>query len=142
MNLLNNQKKTFITESVWISLLDETHRQNVESKVKLKDILDQKHRIFTSTYVIDSVVESLKVKVDSKLANKFLVIIDKAVLSDSLKVIWLNRRLRRQTIRIYIQNEAVKIHDMFNFALIKQKKIDLVFTLNFDFYENCDLHCL
>jgi predicted nucleic acid-binding protein len=142
MNLLNNQKKIFVTESVWVSLMDESHQQHSETKTKFKNVLDHKNKLMTSTYVLDAVIEYLKGNVSIENARQFLEVIDKAVLTDSIKVLWLNRRIRRKMLMVHLENDAKKIRDTFNVSLIQQKKIDFVFTLHNEFYESKDLACL
>ena len=142
MNLLNSQKKIFITESVWVSLMDESHEMHESTKSRFKEVLDNKNKLITSTYVLDAVVEYLKSHDSIERAKHFLEIVDKAVLADSLKVIWLNRRIRRKMLLNHLENDATKIRDTYNVALIEQKKIDAVFTLHCKFYESKDLNCL
>ena len=140
MSLLN--KKIFITETAWMAILDSDHQQHKLTKDLFKNLLDNHHRLMTSSYVLDAVIEGLKGKNQTEKATEFLDLIDRAVLSNSIKVFWLNRRLRRKALKTFLENSNKRISDTLNIILIKQKKVDAVFTLNQAMYKEFDLNCL
>lgn len=141
MNLLNNTRKVFITETAWLALLDTEHEFHLIIKEKFKEILDQQFKIITSSYVIDNVLESLKNDYNSDLAKKFLDIIDKSALSNHLKIFWLNRRLRRKAIESFLDGDFIKLSRALNIVLIRQKKVHSILTPHLELYEQYNLPC-
>jgi predicted nucleic acid-binding protein len=141
MNLRNN-KKVFITESIWIALLDQTNKNHNSIKTSFSNLLDGKYYLITSSYVIDAVLEELKTNCSKEIAEKFLDIIDRSVLTNNLKVFWLSRRLRRTALDGYIQNDDIDLSQTMNILLMQQKKVHFVFTLNESFYDSQQMNCL
>jgi len=140
MNLLNN-KKVFITESVWISLLDETHEKHESAKRGLKYLLDGKYYLITSSYVIDSVLETLKGKSVEK-AKRFLEIIDRSVLGNYLRVFWLSRRIRRRALDMFTESDSKHLSHTLNLLLIEQKNISMIYTHHEELYATHNIHCI
>ena len=141
MNLLNN-KKVFITESIWVSLLDEKHPKHTKTKQQFSDLLDGKYYLITSSYVIDSVLEELKTNCSKEIADRFLETIDRAALGNYIKIVWLSRRLRRSALNTYVNNDTKHLSFTLNILLMQQKNVTTVFTHNEELYSSYDLQCI
>ena len=141
MNLRNN-KKVFITESVWIALMDSDNISHNKTKASFSKLLDGKYYIITSSYVIDAVIEFLKQNCSKEQANSFLDVIDRSVLTNNLKIFWLSRRLRRTAVERFTKNDDRFLNETMNILLMEQKKVKYVFSLNEDYYESQEFHCL
>jgi predicted nucleic acid-binding protein len=141
MSLLNSPKKIFITETTWVALLDTNNPNNARIKTAFKNMLDQQNRLITSSYVIDAVLEILKQKGLQDQATQFLDIIERAQLGNYLKVFWLNRRLRREAIELFLREDFEKMTRALNIILIRQKKVDIILTLNPTIYSKHELSC-
>lgn len=141
MNLLNN-KKIFITESIWLSLLDSSHPKHDQTKQQFGDLLDGKYYIITSSYVIDSVLEELKTTCSKDIADRFLETIDRAVLGNYLKIVWLSRRLRRSALSTFVNDDSKHLSFTLNVLLMQQKNVSMVFTHNTELYNSYDFQCI
>ena len=141
MNLLNN-KKVFITESIWLSLLDSSHLKHSETKQQFGDLLDGKYYIITSSYVIDSVLEELKGNCSKKVADRFLETIDRPVVGNYLKIVSLSRRLRRNALSTFVNNDSKHLSFTLNVLLMQQKNVSMVFTHNSELYSSFDFQCI
>lgn len=137
MNLLN--RKVFITDSVWISLMDPNHAKHSEVQRIFKQILDQNYKIITSSFVIDSALEDLKNGISKQKASEFLDVIDRAVMGNYLKIYWLNRRVRQKAIESFLLEDFASMTRASNIELIKQKKVHSVFTLHPKLYTDYNI---
>jgi predicted nucleic acid-binding protein len=141
MNLLKT-KKIFITESIWYALIDSTDEKHKLVKKTFKDILDANYYLITSSYVVDSTIQKIKLNVSKEKADNFLRVVDDAVINNYLKIFWLNRRFRRIALENFLHDESEELSLTRNLLLIEQKKVNFVFSLNHKLYEQHGLKCL
>lgn len=141
MNLLNSSRTIFISDSAWVALVDQSHEKHQSIQSVFSTLLDQKSKIITSSYVIDSVLEILKQKKLTNEAKAFLDVIERALLSNDLKVHWLNRKLRRKAIDLFLSDDFEILNRALNIELIKQKRVHSILTLNPSIYEKYSLPC-
>jgi predicted nucleic acid-binding protein len=142
MNLLQNSTSIFITESAWLALVNTKDEDHFAVKNKFKDLLDQKFRLITSTYVLDNVLEKVKAEHGKAKANEFIEIIERSMMGNFLRIVWLSRRLRLKAVKDFVDGNFVKVSQSLNIHLIKQKRYHYVFTKHSEIYEKLDLVCL
>ena len=137
MNLLN--RKVFISDSAWICLMDENHKEHKRIVKFFEKILDQNYRVITSSFVIDATLEALKNDFSKEKAAEFLDIVDRAVLGNYLKVYWMNRRVRQRAIDSFLIEDFASMTRATNIEIIKQKKVHAVLTLNPQLYSDYNI---
>lgn len=139
---LRKLRNIFITDSVWIALADERHPDHEDTQQRFKQLLDDEHKLMTSSYVVDWVIEHLKSNVDGEAAKRFFDIIERATVGNYLKVFWLSRRLRTQALEAYLNEDFKRLSRALNITLIKQKNVHAVLTLHPDIYTQFHLPCM
>ena len=127
---MKKNSTVFIDASAWIAVLDEQNPNHVQAREYYKKLIEQSARLVTNNIVIDECLSVLKEKFGNEFAQQFLETIDESVLSVTLRVDWISRRIRRNVINNFLKTSSSK-HSMrqyYVYESIKRKKVDIVFS--------------
>ncbi len=120
----------FIDKSAWIAILDKNNPDYKQSRNYFETLLSQNSRIVTNNCCIDQTVSFLKALTDNELAKKFLLIIDESVLSITLRIDWISRRVRRNALENFLKssNPELTLNHFYIYETLKRKKVDFIFS--------------
>lgn len=120
----------FVDTSAWIAILDEKSANYTSARKYFEKLLELNSRLVTNSLVIDDTLLFLKQSYGNDFAKKFLDIIDESAMSINLRVDWISRRVRRNTLNNFLKssNRTLEIRHFYVHESIKRKKIDIVFS--------------
>lgn len=120
----------FVDTSAWIAILDEKNSNYASARKYFEKLLELNTRLVTNSLVIDDTLLFLKQDYGSEFAKKFLDIIDESAMSINLRVDWISRRLRRNTLNNFLKssNRTLSVKHFYVHETIKRKKVDIVFS--------------
>lgn len=120
----------FVDTSAWIAILDEKNSNYSSARKYFEKLLELNTRLVTNSLVIDDTLLFLKQDYGSEFAKKFLDIIDESAMSINLRVDWISRRLRRNTLNNFLKssNRTLSVKHFYVHETIKRKKVDIVFS--------------
>lgn len=127
---MKKNSTVFIDASAWIAVIDEQNPNHIQAREYYKKLIEQSARLVTNNIVVDECLSVLKEKFGNEFAQQFLETIDESVLSVTLRVVWISRRIRRNVINNFLKTSSSK-HSMrqyYVYESIKRKKVDIVFS--------------
>lgn len=127
---MKKNSTVFIDASAWIAVIDEQNPNHIQAREYYKKLIEQSARLVTNNIVVDECLSVLKEKFGNEFAQQFLETIDESVLSVTLRVDWISRRIRRNVINNFLKTSSSK-HSMrqyYVYESIKRKKVDIVFS--------------
>ncbi len=137
---MKKSSNVFIDTSAWLAILDPDDARHEKARGYYAGLLERSARLFTNTVVLDDTLDQIKRKLGSKVAMEFLSILDEGVLSVSIRVDWISRRVRRTAIEYMLgnKNDELTLRHFYILETLRRKRIDIVFSFdqalkNFDF---------
>ena len=120
----------FVDTSAWIAVLDEKNANYTSARKYFEKLLELNTRLVTNSIVIDDTLLFLKQNYGNDFAQKFLDIIDESSMSINLKVDWISRRVRRNTLNSFLKssNSNLEVKHFYIHESLKRKKVDIVFS--------------
>ena len=120
----------FVDSSAWIAILDERNANYSSAREYFEKLLELSTRLVTNSLVIDDTLLFLKQNYSNEFAKNFLDIIDESAMSINLRVDWLSRRVRRNTLNNFLKssNKNLQTRHFYIHETLKRKKVDIVFS--------------
>jgi predicted nucleic acid-binding protein len=124
--------KVFIDSSGWYALVQREHEHHEAAKEYFQQILDSRTRLYTNITEISSAIFKIKQNCGLSVATDFSKLIDQSVLSTSLNVSWMTRRLHRSALKHFftIKDVQIEIRHCLIFEEVKKKKINFIFSFD------------
>lgn len=120
----------FVDTSAWIAILDEKNSNYASARTYFEKLLELNTRLVTNSLVIDDTILFLKHNYSNDFAKRFLDIIDESAMSINLRVDWISRRVRRNTLNSFLKssNKTLEVKHFYIHESLKRKKVDIVFS--------------
>lgn len=120
----------FVDTSAWVAILDEKNENYSSARKYFEKLLELNTRLVTNSHVVDDTLLFLKQNFGSDFAKKFLDIIDESAMSINLRVDWISRRVRRNTLNSFLKssNKTLGVRHFYVYESLKRKKVDIVFS--------------
>ena len=120
----------FVDSSGWIAILDEKNTNYLSARKYFEKLLELNTRLVTNSIVVDETLLFLKQNYGNDFAKKFLDIIDESAMSINLRVDWISRRVRRNTLNSFLKNsnKTLQVRHFYIYESLKRKKVDIVFS--------------
>lgn len=122
----------FIDSSAWIAIADTNSPLHEAAQKYFSHLLEINARLISNNVEIDEAVVRLKNSAGTKVANRFLTIIDEAVLTIHLKVDWISRRARRSGLNQYLNCNEKKmgLRQFFVYESVIRKHAEIIFSFD------------
>ncbi len=120
----------FVDSSGWIAILDEKNTNYLSARKYFEKLLELNTRLVTNSIVVDETLLFLKQNYGNDFAKKFLDIIDESAMSINLRVDWISRRVRRNSLNSFLKssNKTLHVKHFYIYESLKRKKVDIVFS--------------
>jgi len=120
----------FVDSSGWIAILDEKNTNYLSARKYFEKLLELNTRLVTNSIVVDETLLFLKQNYENDFAKKFLDIIDESAMSINLRVDWISRRVRRNSLNSFLKssNKTLQVRHFYIYESLKRKKVDIVFS--------------
>ncbi|HED10336.1 MAG TPA: PIN domain-containing protein [Caldithrix abyssi] len=137
---MKKSSNVFIDTSAWLAILDPADDHHEKARDYYAGLLERSARLFTNNVVLDETLDRIKQNLGEKVAMEYLSILDEGVLSVSIRLDWISRRVRRTAIENMISNKKTELtlKHFYILETLRRRRIDIVFSFdqalkNFDY---------
>ncbi|HHM01728.1 MAG TPA: PIN domain-containing protein [Caldithrix abyssi] len=129
---MKKSSNVFIDTSAWLAILNPDDGSHEKARAYYAGLLERGARLFTNNIVLDETLDRLKREMGNKVAMEFMAIIDEGVLSLSIRLDWISRRVRRSAIEYLLssRNDDLTLNHFYILETLRRKRIDIVFSFD------------
>ncbi len=124
--------KVFIDSSGWKAIANPESENHEKAREYFQNLLDSGTKIYTNILEVNDATNQLKKDCGPGLAQDFSKIIDEAILRTNINMIWLTRRLRRNSLKQFFSmgETQIELNHCIIFEEIQRKKINVIFSFD------------
>lgn len=124
--------KVFIDSSGWNTIVNSKKENHEQAKEYFQNLLDSRAKIYTNVLEINDAINQIKKDCGPNLAQEFSKILEDSVLKTHINMIWLTRRLRRNSLKQFfsMRESQIELNHCIIFEEIRRKKINVIFSFD------------